>query len=88
VLTLPNRLEMVNALAASDARQDRTLFILSVLRDDNRNGLADRLFGGVAEDALRASIPGITTSLKTRSNWPGFSSSSFSADLASLASIV
>jgi hypothetical protein len=55
---------MVYTLAASDARQYRTLFILSVLRDDNRNGLADRLFGGVTEDALRASVPACNHAIK------------------------
>jgi len=30
---------------------------LPVLRDDHRDGLADRFFGSIAEDALRTPIP-------------------------------
>ena len=48
---------MVDTLAASDARQDFTLFILSICGNNNGNGLTDRLCGSVAEDTLGASVP-------------------------------
>src|SRR5579862_3508259 len=57
VLALTDRLEMVDALAAPDARQNGTLFVLPVLRNDEGDGLANGLFGGIAEDALGARVP-------------------------------
>jgi hypothetical protein len=52
MLTLPYGLEMVDTLSSSDARQDLTLLVLPVLRNDNRDRLADRVFGAVTEDTL------------------------------------
>src|SRR6202044_402481 len=57
MLALSNGLEMVDAFSSPDARENRPLFVLPVLWNDNRDGLADGLSGGVAEDTLRASIP-------------------------------
>ncbi len=57
MLALPNSLEMVDTFASPGARQNRTLFILPVSRNDNCNGLADRLFGSVSKDTLCAPVP-------------------------------
>ena len=57
MLALPNSLEMVDTLSSSDARQDHTLFILPVLWNDDCDGLANSLFGSVAEDTFRTPIP-------------------------------
>ena len=48
---------MVDTLPTSDARQDITLFILSIFGNNNGNGLTDRLCGSVAEDSLGAPVP-------------------------------
>src|SRR5580700_951915 len=57
MLALPNGLEMVDTFSSPDARQNGPLFVLPVLRDDNCDGPANGLFGGVAKDTLRASVP-------------------------------
>ena len=57
MLTPPNSLEMIDALSASDARQDLTFFALSVLWNHNCNRLTNGLFGGVAEDTLGTPVP-------------------------------
>jgi hypothetical protein len=48
---------MVDTLSTSDARQDMTLFILSIFGNNNGDRLTDRLSGSMAEDALGASVP-------------------------------
>src|ERR1700759_659542 len=48
---------MVDALATSDARQDSALLVLAVVRNDDRDGLPDRLRGRVAENPLRTAVP-------------------------------
>src|SRR5690348_3168622 len=57
MLGLPNRFEMVDTLSPPDARQDHALFILPIVRDEDRNGLANYLRGRVAEHTLRTPIP-------------------------------
>src|SRR3984957_440491 len=57
MLALSNCLEMVDTLSSSDARQDRALFVLPVLWNDDCDGLANSLVGSVAKDTFRTSIP-------------------------------
>src|SRR5579872_4493248 len=54
----PSGLEVLDALAPAQCREDSLLLLQTLGRDDERDGLADRLFGRVAEDPLRAGIPG------------------------------
>src|SRR3954462_479589 len=58
VLTPANRVEMLDAFAAADAPEHHLLFREAVWRNHHRDGLPDRLFGGVAEQLLGAAIPG------------------------------
>jgi hypothetical protein len=66
VLALTYRLEMFDTLSSSDPRQDRMLFMVPVMRNDNRDGLADRIFGSVTEDALRTRVD---PCLQLRRHW-------------------
>src|SRR5207237_10587306 len=58
VLRLADRLVMVDPLAVAQAAQDHRLFVPTVRGNDQRDGLADRLLGGVAEQAARPGMPG------------------------------
>ena len=57
VLTLPYSFEVLDARTPSDARQYCSLFVLSVLRDDDCDRLTCGLLGSVAEYALRTFVP-------------------------------
>src|SRR5690349_2822738 len=49
---------MVDALAGAQAPEDFRLLVLTLGRNENGDGLADHLFGGVAENARGTFIPG------------------------------
>ncbi len=49
---------MLEALAGAEFGEDLVLLVLKVCGDEAENGLADDFFGGVAEHALRAVVPG------------------------------
>src|ERR1043166_357801 len=57
VLAHALRLVVLDALAGPQAREDGWLFVRVVVGDEDGDWLADDLFGGVAEDALRALVP-------------------------------
>src|SRR5271166_3193212 len=57
IFALPNSLEMVDALPSSDSCQNRSFFILPVFWNHDRDGLADRLSGRVAENSFGAPVP-------------------------------
>ena len=57
VFAAADRLEMVDALAATQALQDFVLFLPALGRNDQGNVLADGFFGGVAEYAFGALVP-------------------------------
>jgi hypothetical protein len=57
VLALPDGLEMIETLPASDSRQYHAFLILPVLWNDNRNRLANGLFGSVAKNPLGTPVP-------------------------------
>src|SRR5947209_2760422 len=57
MLASSNCFEVIYSFAAPDARQYIPLFVLSIVRNHNHNWLADRLFGGETEHALRPAIP-------------------------------
>src|SRR5262245_52918723 len=50
-------LVVIDVLAAPDTRQDFRFLIRAVGRNQDGDRPADRLFGGIAEQALRAAIP-------------------------------
>src|ERR1700733_5569187 len=58
VLALPHGFEMIDAFTTPDTFQDAALLLQTVLRNQDRDRLADNLFGEVAEQALRAPVPG------------------------------
>ncbi len=49
--------EVIDALAAVNASENLSLLIVAIGREQDFDGLADHLLGGVAEDALRGFIP-------------------------------
>ncbi len=48
---------MLDSLAAVDLVEDRGLFVPAIERYDDRHRPADSLFGGKAEQPLRAPVP-------------------------------
>ena len=48
---------MVDALAAPDLVENLRLFVQMIVRDQDRDRLADHFLGGVAEQALGADVP-------------------------------
>src|ERR1700761_8267863 len=54
----PDRLEAVDPLAATNPAQNVGFLMLQLGRDELGNGLTHHLSGAVAEQALRALIPG------------------------------
>ena len=58
VLAAAHGLEVVHRLSATDAPQDVGLLAMSIGRDDQQDGLADRLGRGIAEQSLGPAIPG------------------------------
>jgi hypothetical protein len=58
VLRQALRLERLDALAAPDLAEDPDFLIVHLGRDDALDLLADHLLGCVAEQALRALVPG------------------------------
>ena len=54
VLALADGVIVLDALAATNALQDRRLFVVPVLRDEQGDRLAERFFRSVAEQALGA----------------------------------
>src|SRR6478752_647987 len=57
MLATPNGLVVVDPLSPPDTGENLTFFIVSVFRNNNRDGLANCFFGSEAEDALCAFIP-------------------------------
>src|SRR5258706_10146185 len=55
---------MIDLLAAAQARDDLVFLRLTVGWNDPADGLADHLRGGVAEDALSRSIPGLNDAVQ------------------------
>jgi hypothetical protein len=53
----PNRLEVIDGLAAPDPRQHRVLLVVTLGRDDQGDVPTHRLGGRIAEHALRRAIP-------------------------------
>src|SRR4030095_10843582 len=58
VLSTADGFDMMDPLAAAYALQDGALFIDAIRRHENLDRLADDLLRSVAEDALRAGVPG------------------------------
>ena len=56
MLALPNRLKMINPLSSPDTGQNLSLFVKPVLWNYYSDRLANRLFRGVAEEALRTPV--------------------------------
>jgi hypothetical protein len=57
MLATPNGLVVVDPLSPPDTREILTFFVMAVFRNNNRDRLANCVFGSVAEDALCAFIP-------------------------------
>src|ERR1700684_1389167 len=57
VLALPDRLVVVEAVAAADAREDLRLLVVQLRRNQDSDRLADDLFGGVAEQVFGGAVP-------------------------------
>ena len=57
MLALPNRLKVINPLSLPDAGQNLALFVKPIFRNYYSDGLANRLFRGVAEEPLRTLVP-------------------------------
>ena len=57
MLALPNCLEMIDPLSSPEAGQNHAFFVKAVLWNDHGDGLANRLFRSVVEEALRTLIP-------------------------------
>ena len=57
ILALPHRFVVLDRLAPLDAPEDLRLLVDVVLRDQHGHRVADGLFRGVAEQALRPAIP-------------------------------
>ena len=58
VLREPHGLEVTDALARAQPRQDHLLLARALRRNDHEDRLADRLVGGIAEQPLGALVPG------------------------------
>jgi hypothetical protein len=52
---------MVNTLAPANALYDSALLVLAVRRNQDRDRLADNLFGSIAEEPLNPGIPSRST---------------------------
>jgi hypothetical protein len=57
MLGLPNRLKMIDPLSLPDTGQNHAFFVEPVLWNNQGDGLANRLFCRVVEEALRTPIP-------------------------------
>src|SRR5207249_486641 len=57
---------MLDRLARPDARDDDLLFVAPFRWNDDREGLADRFRGRVAEDPLGGSVPGTDDPVQIR----------------------
>src|SRR5580700_3421734 len=57
VLALPDRLIVIEAVAAPDARENFRLLVVELLRNQDGDRLADDFFGRVAEQALGGFVP-------------------------------
>ena len=55
---------MFDALAAPNTFENPLLLIMPVGRDQDRDGLADDLFGKVAENPLRTLVPACDGAIK------------------------
>ena len=64
VLAPPHGFIVIDAFTASDAPKDRRFLLLQVRRDQDGDGLADDLVGGVAEHALGALVPAVDDAIK------------------------
>ena len=56
VLRPPHGLEMIDAVAAANAADDRVFLLLTIGRDEDANRLSDQLRRGVAEQPLRGGV--------------------------------
>ena len=59
VLRNAGRIEMLDALALAQLRDNSALLILQLRRDDERDGLSDRLLCRVSKGAHRPGVPGL-----------------------------
>src|SRR5215213_3936104 len=57
MLALPNRLKVINPLSSPDTRQNLAFFVEPIFWNYYTGRLANRLFRGVAEEALRTPVP-------------------------------
>src|ERR1700684_4115198 len=57
VFANPNRFVMIDPLTTTDTIKDFWLLIVTIFRDEKHDRLADHLFGGIAEEPLRANVP-------------------------------
>jgi hypothetical protein len=53
-----NRVEVLDPLTAADPLQDHSLLVAAIWRDDEHDGLTNRLGRGIAEYAFGAGVPG------------------------------
>ena len=68
VLAPPHGFIVLNAFTAPDARKDRRFLVLQMRRNQDGDGLADDLVGGVAEHALGALVPGADDAIEVLAN--------------------
>src|SRR5262245_51544444 len=64
VLALANSLIMLDALTAPNTFENRWLLVMPVGRNQDRDRLADNLFGQVAENPLRTPVPACDDAIK------------------------
>src|SRR5690348_5644482 len=57
ILAAAHRLEMVDALAATETAEDHVLLVQAVRRVDEGDRVSGRFGGGIAEDCFRAAVP-------------------------------
>jgi hypothetical protein len=68
MLALPNRLKMIDPLSSPDTGQNHAFFVKPVWWNNYSDGLANRLFRRVVEEALRTLIPTGDDAVQVRSS--------------------
>ena len=58
ILCDSHRIEMLDALPIAQSGEDFPFLLMKLWRDQSEDGLTDDFFGGIAEDARGACIPG------------------------------
>ena len=61
--------ELRNQFSRPDPREDRVLFVLSIVGDDAADGLADHFVGGPAEQPFRGGIPRLDNAIERLGNY-------------------